>query len=168
MTPVHIHLMLNHLPIFFSALAFLLLGFSLLRQQESYKKLAYVILVLAGLTTPIVFLSGERSEKKVEDIAAVSHPTIHAHEEAGEGALSIMLALGAAAGLQLCLYLFPNAARVREKTTFALLIGSALAFGWAAWTAELGGRIRHSEELGLPDPQTSNHRGIDEVGSSGQ
>ncbi|MEO6096040.1 MAG: hypothetical protein ABIW76_10235 [Fibrobacteria bacterium] len=148
MTPVHIHLMLNHLPVFASAIALLLLGYALAREHESYKKLAYVILIAAGLATPMVFLSGERSEEKVEDIAGVSKHALHEHEEAGEAALAVMLTLGAAALLQLLLYAFPNLARLRGKTAFAILLGSALALGWAAWTAKLGGQIRHAEEMG--------------------
>ena len=150
MTPVHVHLMLNHLPLFATLIAFLLLAFALFRDVEAYKKLAYVILILAGLATPVVFFSGEKSEDSVERIAGVSESAIEEHEEAGEMALAGMCAAGVLAFLQLSLYLFPNFARIRSKTVFLILAAAAIAFGLVAHAANEGGKIRHGHELGAP------------------
>ncbi len=150
MTPVHLHLMLNHLPLFATLGAILLLAFALLRNVEPYKKLAYVILILAGLVTPVVFFSGEKSEDKVEHITGVSESAIEEHEEAGEGALAAMSVVGVLAFLQLCLYLFPNMARLRGKTAIVVLAAAAVAFGLVARAANEGGKIRHGEESGAP------------------
>jgi hypothetical protein len=154
MNPVHFHLLLNHLPVMGTAFACVLLGFAMLKEMESFKKLAYVILVFSALATPPVFLSGEGAEEKVEHMQGISESAIHDHEEAGEAALAAMIALGVLSLGQLGLYAFPNLTRLRGKTAFAILIASGLAFAWLAWTANLGGLIRHGEELGTPAPRS--------------
>jgi glucan phosphoethanolaminetransferase (alkaline phosphatase superfamily) len=152
MTPVHIHLMLNHLPLFATVLAILLLAFALFRDVEAYKKLAYVILLSAALVTPVVFFSGGKSEDRVEHIPGIFENAIEEHEESGEGALVAMSVVGVLAFLQLCLYLFPDFARLRRKTAFLVLAASAIAFGLVAHAANEGGKIRHGRELGAPAP----------------
>lgn len=154
MNAVHIHLFLNHLPVMGTAFACMLLGFAMFKEMENFKKLAYVILVFCALATPPVFLSGEGAEEKVEHLQGVSEKAIHEHEEAGETALAAMIALGFLSLGQLGLYLFPNMARLRKRTALVVLIGSGLAFAWLAWTANLGGLIRHGEELGAPASQS--------------
>lgn len=150
MNSVHVHLLLNHMPVMGTAFACVLLGFAMFKEMESFKKLAYIILVFSALATPPVFLSGEGAEEKVEHLQGVSESVIHEHEEAGEAALAAMIALGFLSLGQLGLYLFPNLARLRKRTAFVILIASGLAFAWLAWTANLGGLIRHGEELGGP------------------
>lgn len=159
MTPVHIHLMLNHLPLFATLFAILLLAYALFRDVEPYRKLSYVILVLAGLATPVVFFSGGKSEDKVEHIAGVSESAIEEHEEAGESALAAMSVVGVLAFLQLCLYLFPNLSRFRSKSALLILAVSAIAFGLVAHAANEGGKIRHGHELGAPAPTGTGGEG---------
>jgi hypothetical protein len=147
MNPVHVHLMVNHVPVLGAFMACALLGFALLRDHEPYKKLAYVILAIVGLSAPIVAFSGEKAEERIETLAAIPDPAIHAHEEAGEAVEIASGVLGFLAFLQLCSYLFPNMARARGRTAVLLLLGAAASFAWAAYTANLGGKIRHAEEL---------------------
>ena len=147
MNPIHIHLMLNHVPVLGAFLACALLAYALIRDHEPYKKLAYVILAVVGLAAPIVAVSGEKAAEGIESLAVVPDPAVHAHEEAGEGAEIALVALGILAFLQLCSYLFPNLHRLRGRTAPLLLLGAAAAFAWSAYTANLGGKIRHGEEL---------------------
>lgn len=152
MNPVQIHLMFNHAPLFGAASACLLLAYALLRGNISYQRLAYVILVLAAVSTPFVFFSGDGAEDKVDGLIGVAKSRIHAHEEAGEAAAIGMVVLGILAAAQLFIAGLPNLARWRAKGAYLVLLGSALAWGWIGWTAHLGGMIRHGAELGSPAP----------------
>ncbi len=152
MNPVQIHLMLNHAPLFGAATACLLLAYALLRGNMPYQRLAYVVLVVAALSTPVVFLSGHGAEDKVDGLIGVAESRIHAHEEAGEAAAVGMIVLGVLAAAQLFIAGLPNLARWRAKGAYLVLLASALAWGWIGWTAHLGGLIRHGAELGSPAP----------------
>lgn len=152
MNAAHFHLLFNHLPVFACATAALLLAFALLKGSEPYKKLAYVLLMAAGISAPAVFFSGDRAEERVEGMPGVSRSALHEHEEAGEAAMAAMLVLGVLATGQLALYAFPNAGRIRERISLVILAGSLASFGWSAWTANLGGKIRHASELGVHAP----------------
>lgn len=155
MNPAQIHLMLNHLPLFASATAGLLLAYALLRGNLAYQRLAYVLLVVAAIAAPLVFFSGHGAEDKVEGLIGVSERRIHAHEEAGEGAAIGMVLLGLLAAAQLVLGGLPHAARWRARGAWVVLIGALAACSWTAWTAHLGGLIRHGAELGSPAPLTA-------------
>lgn len=154
MNPAQIHLMTNHIPLFGAAAACLLLAYALLRGNAPYQRLAYVILVLSALATPVAFFSGDGAEDKVEGLIGVAKSRIHAHEEAGEAAAIGMALLGVLAAAQLLLGGLPNLARWRAKGAYLVLLASALAWGWVGWTAHLGGLIRHGAELGSPAPLT--------------
>jgi hypothetical protein len=155
MNAAHIHLLFNHLPVFACAAAAMLLAYALIKDSEPYRKLSYVLLVIAGLSAPAVSFSGQRAEERVEGIPGVYRSDLHEHEEAGEAATAAMLALGALAIGNLALYAFPNTGRIRGRIALLILVGSLSAFAWSAWTANLGGKIRHTPELGLPARHSS-------------
>lgn len=148
MNPIHIHLILNHAPLFGSAAACALLAYALLRDHDAYKRLAYVIMVLAGLVGPLVSFSGDEAAERIEALSVNPDKAIHAHEEAGEAAVVGLGLMGVLAFLQLATYMFPNLARLRKRTALPVLLVSAGVFAWTAYTANLGGKIRHGEELG--------------------
>ena len=152
MNPAQIHLMLNHVPLFASAAATLILAYALLRGNAAFQSLAYVLLIAAALAAPVAMLSGHGAEDKIEGLIGVAERRIHAHEEAGEAAAIGMALLGLLAAAQLFSAALPNAARWRAKGAFAILIGAIAACAWTGWTAHLGGLIRHGAELGSPSP----------------
>lgn len=152
MNPAQIHLMLNHLPLFASGAAALILAYALFRGNAAYQRLAYVLLIAGALAAPAVLLSGHGAEDKVDGLIGVSGGRIHAHEEAGEAAAIGMVLLGVLAAAQLFAGALPNAARWRAKGAYAVLIGALAAWAWTGWTAHLGGLIRHGAELGSPAP----------------
>lgn len=120
MNPIHAHLILNHAPLFASAAACALLAYALMRDHDDYKRLAYLILVLAGLVGPLVALSGDKAAERIESLAIIPDQAIHAHEEAGEAAVAALGLVGVLAFLQLATYLFPNLTRLKN--------------GWQSWS----------------------------------
>ena len=152
MNPAQIHLMLNHAPVFGAGAGCVLLAYALLRGNAAYQRLAYVVLLLAALTAPVVFFSGHEAEEQIEGLIGVAKSRIHAHEEAGEGAAIGMGILGLLAAAQLVLGTLPNMARLRAKGAYVVLVGALAVWGWSAYASHLGGLIRHGAELGSPAP----------------
>jgi anti-sigma factor RsiW len=136
MNLTHLHLMLNHAPILGTLFGLGLLGFGLWRKSMDNQKAALGILVLAALLAVPVFLTGEPAEDAVENLPGVSRPTIEAHEEAATWAFVGTGLVGVSA--------LGGADRLSPRQT-AVLGTSLLVGGLMAWTANLGGQVRHSE-----------------------
>jgi hypothetical protein len=143
MNPAHLHLMLNHLPVVGVPLVAALLCWALLRRsREVYRVALGASVILAALTYP-VFLTGEPAEERVEDAGWMQERLVHQHEERAEAALIAVLVTGAMAAFGLW------QTRGDRKPNFAIggvtLAGLAVSAGLLAWTAQLGGPIRHDE-----------------------
>lgn len=161
MSPVHLHLLLNHVSVLGTAFACLILIYGLLRGKEEVRKVALGILVIVALITPVVFFSGENSEEVVEHISGIKETSIEAHEEAAEGAYVTIEILGVLALAQLILYKFPALSKLRDRAALATVSLAVVAFLWVAYAGYLGGKIRHGEELDTALPQRSDTSNID-------
>ena len=143
MDQVHLHLLINHLPIIGSLLGALVLAFGLWRKSEPTVVAAYGVLVLAALGAGVAQLTGEGAEEAVEHLPGVLESRIGRHEEFAEYALVALLAMGALAvgGLVLSARRSAHSPRMAVLVLLAALVG----FGLVGWTGYLGGQIRHTE-----------------------
>jgi uncharacterized membrane protein len=139
----HLHLMLNHLPVLGTAFGLGLLLFGLVRKSSELKKTALGVFVIVALAAVPVYLTGEPAEDGVESLPGVSKPVIKQHEEAAGAAFTGVVVLGVAAlgGL----ILFRRGRALPVWFSVSLLVASLIVTGLMAWTANLGGQIRHSE-----------------------
>ncbi len=143
MSPAHLHLMFNHLPVIGVPLVAALLAWGIFRRNRDVTRTALgAAVAIAALSYP-VFLTGEGAENQVEDSAWMSEPMVHEHEERGEAALIATLLVGtlAAFGLWQSRAARPVSGGVAGITLAGLGLSAAL-FGW---TALAGGQIRHDE-----------------------
>lgn len=160
MNQTHLHLLLNHVPVLGTAFGLGLLAFGLGRQSEDLKKAALVVFVLAALLAVPVYLTGEPAEDAVKALPGVSMPLAERHEQAAAVAFTADLVLGAAALAGLLLFR-------RGKTVPAwfgslVLVVSLVASGLMAWTASLGGQLRHTEiRSGAGAPASSRDKNHD-------
>lgn len=141
MNAAQIHLALNHAPLFFSVISFIILGLGYFRKNDSFIRLALYGMVLAGLLTLPVFFTGEGTEELVEKAAGVQETVIEAHEEMATIAFIVILGAGAVALLSLFI-------RVKSNARFLIplaLVLSLVSFSLMGYTAHLGGLIRHTE-----------------------
>lgn len=142
MNAVHIHLLLNHLPVIGSLIGVALLVVALLRRDSGLAKVTLGLFVaLAGIAL-VVFLTGEPAEELVEGLAGVSESILEAHEEAAVVATVAIGVLGVAA---LGLLVMFRQRRLPRWATLATLVAALLVAGVMGWTANLGGQIRHTE-----------------------
>lgn len=142
MNAVHVHLLLNHLPVIGSLIAAALLIVALLRRDSGLAKVTLGLFVaLAGIAV-VVFLTGEPAEELVEGLAGVSESILEAHEEAALVATIAIGVLGVAALGMLVLF---RRRSLPRSATLATLVAALLVAGVMGWTANFGGQIRHTE-----------------------
>jgi hypothetical protein len=143
LNPAHLHIMLNHIPVFGSLFAALLIAWGLLRKSEDVLRLGLALGFVVGIATWGVQLTGEPAEEVVENLAGVSRRTIHAHEEAAEWATYTIAAAGVL-GL-LALLLVRRRHRAARGLAILTLVVSLAGFAAVSRAALLGGEIRHPE-----------------------
>ena len=134
--------MLTHVPVVGTIFALLLLGTGLLRHSDELKKVAlWSFALFAALTIP-VFLTGETAEELVERLPGVSKPAIETHEDIAKIAFGVILSLGAfALGCLAVLRRRP----VPQSLALSVFTLALITGGLLAWTANLGGKVRHTE-----------------------
>lgn len=142
MSTVHLHLLLSHVPVIGVAGVAFLLIISLLKRSDELARTALALTVIVAVFAVAVFLTGEGSEDAVERLTGVSEAAIEAHEEAGAVALWTSVGLGVI-GLGM-LAVFRRRPLPLPVTGAALLL-ALIVSGIFAWTANLGGQIRHTE-----------------------
>lgn len=143
MNAPHLHLMLSHIPVLGTAFGLGLLLFALWRNSEELKKTALAVLIIAALAAVPVQLTGEPAEDAIKSLPGVSKLFIEEHKEMATVAFIGVEVLGVAALAGLLLFRRGKVVPVWFSclTVAASLIVSALM----AWTANLGGQIRHTE-----------------------
>jgi uncharacterized membrane protein len=151
----HIHLMLNHVPVIGLAvpIAFLLTDWA--RKNRKLEWLSLQMFVVFALLTIPVYLTGSPASHQMREMPGISRETIHRHSSAADFAFATMEGLGA---FSLCaLYKFRSLAAVPPRLTAVLLALALTTLGLMIWTANLGGKIRHSE---IGDSSAAEHMGL--------
>lgn len=138
--PVHVHLVINHVPFLGITAGLIILVVALLRKSEEMKKLSLGFLMVSSLFLVPTYFSGENSEERVEDLAGVSEAIIKKHDAAAKTSM----ALGGLLGALALLSIFLKDKNQKVALTSILVVG-LLAEASIANTAKLGGQIRHTE-----------------------
>lgn len=143
MDTVHIHLILNHVPILLTILSIPIVIWGYYRSNRSILRLGLLGFVIAGLTVIPVFLTGESAHERIEDIQTISERYMEEHEDAAEVSLWLTTLLGVIGlgGLIIERYR-PGFFHVYIAT---LLMVSLVTAGFLTYTGYLGGNIRHTE-----------------------
>jgi uncharacterized membrane protein len=146
MNAAHLHLIMNHAPVFGVAFALVLLAVGRYRRSEDLTRAGLLTLVASAAAALAAMLTGDAAEDPVERLAGVSKAAIHAHEEAAELAAIVTYVAGALAlG---ALGLRRRAARVAGRLSALAAVAAVAAFVLMARAANLGGQIRHAEITG--------------------
>jgi uncharacterized membrane protein len=146
MNAVHLHLMLTHVPVLGTVFALGLLIVGLLRRSDELKKMALWTFALSAAFAIPVFFTGEPAEDSVKRLPGVSKAAIEEHEDVAKIAFGVILSLGAVAlgGLALL-----RRRLVPRAFAISILTLAIVAGGLLAWTANLGGKVRHTEIVGI-------------------
>lgn len=157
MDSLHVHLFINHLPIFGTFLGILVLILALWRRSEHTQLAAYFLFIISSLGAVIAYFTGEGAEEAVEHIQGIAKSAIERHEEFSIYPLILLIILGIASiGAMI---LIQKRSRWAKRISFIILAFSIISFGFIAWAGYLGGQIRHSEMNKEPASQQDQYRG---------
>jgi uncharacterized membrane protein len=139
----HLHLWLNHVPVIGIGIGFLLLVWGTFRRYEHVQNAGLGTPFITALIALPVYFTGEPAEEVVEHLPGVSEQFIELHEDAA--LFSLVLAMSAGAFALLALVAKHFSSRIGTLAVYICLLFSIVAGGSLAYTANLGGQIRHSE-----------------------
>ena len=147
---VHIHLAINHSPLYSELFAFFLMLLGITRKNRTLATAGLVLCIVAALCGVTADLTGDQAKDiiaKAPPIAGVEKALIEPHDSAATNFLIVASITGALA--LVALYL-GRGGRVRPPwsewlVTVLVLVSLVLA----GYTALLGGRIHHPEVRSL-------------------
>jgi uncharacterized membrane protein len=142
MTGVHLHLLVNHVPILGALFALALLVAARLWAHDVLTRAGLATLVVVGGAAAIAFFTGEPAEDAVRGLPGIRRAVIHEHEEMGETAWIAAGVVGVAALGGLWRW---RRAPVPRAASLGYAAGAAVVSGLMAYTGLLGGRVRHTE-----------------------
>ena len=142
MSLLHLHLLLNHVPVIGTIIALGPLAFALLRGDDRVGRASLGLLAVLAAVAVVTYFTGEPAEEAVEHLAGIPEPLIERHEEAALLATIALGVVGAAAAGWLLLF---RRRPLRRPVMLGLLVAALVPAGAMAYTANLGGQIRHSE-----------------------
>jgi len=141
-TGAHLHLLVNHAPIFGSVFAFALLVCSYFAARDVLRRAAFVVLVITAGAGLLADKTGEPAEDAIRGYPGVKRQIIHDHEEMGEKAWILAAVLGVIALGALYRY---RRKPIPNGLTIVMVLSTAFVSGAMIYTGLLGGRIRHTE-----------------------
>ena len=141
---VHLHLMLNHVPVIGIVFGLVVLAWGVMRRSDEVKIVGLVALILAALVALPVYFTGEPAEEIVEKLPGVSEGLIGLHEDSATLSLIFAMIAGGLAFVSLITRRAGSAAVAKFMVIATLLVSAGTSLLMAR-TANLGGQIRHSE-----------------------
>jgi len=134
-----LHLAVNHLPVLGPPFAAALLAAGAAKRSPDLLKAGFWTLVVTGVAAVPVYYSGQSAADVVTTLTDSGTLEIGRHFHAAKLTLQACLIAGGIAAF----LLFRNIAS-RKAAAFMLALALGLS-GLGAWTAHLGGEIRHPE-----------------------
>ena len=142
-TTVHLHLLLNHLPIIVTALGLLLIAIAVWRRDDYLARVALAFFVGGALSALPTYLTGDGAENAVKNLPGVTKTLIEQHSDIALIAAIVVGVLGAFALWVLWRYRRP--AILPAMIVRVTVVGAVVGAGLMAYTGLLGGQIRHTE-----------------------
>lgn len=152
MDAAHLHLLLNHVPVIGLVFSALLLAYGLSTRSVDVTKASFWALGLVAAAAAVVYLTGEPAEHLVEGLPGFSEAAMERHETAALWATWAAVAAGAVALGGLYMY---RGVGVPRRFGVLVLVLSLAALLPMAWTANLGGQVRHEEIRGGGEPSAA-------------
>ncbi len=145
MSLVHLHLLLNHVPVIGMFFVAFVLGVALWRRNDAMSKLGLVMLTGVGVIAAAVYFTGEPAEEAIENLAGLATSAVEAHEEA---AIAAFIGSSIAGALAFILLAWSRRRELPRWAVGGVLVVVLGVAGVMGWTANLGGQIRHTEIAG--------------------
>jgi hypothetical protein len=138
----HLHLLVNHAPVLGSLFALALFVASYIWAPDVLRRTAFVVLIGTALAAAVADLSGDPAANAVRGLPGVKRELIHEHEGMAEKAF---IAAGLVGVVALLLLVRSRRTAVPPSSGAIGLVCALVVAAMMAYTALLGGRIRHTE-----------------------
>jgi len=156
LTPAHIHLAINHVPIIGLAVACLPVLIGILFHSRGALASGLLAVILCAGAMPFIMETGEEAYESFTDgsispgMDVAGKAAFREHGHRAKFTAPVVYAAGILSLVALlALIKFPRQA---AWIGWAVLVGSTLSIALSVWTAEAGGRIRHPEFRPEPKP----------------
>jgi hypothetical protein len=157
MTLSHLHLVLNHVPVIGSVVAFGLLLLAFIRNSADLRRAALEVVVLVGLFSLPAYLSGAGAQPELADKSAAALAMVRAHHDAALlGSIAMLLTVMVA---WVGLWQTRRLARPARGVFGTVLLLAIVTLALMGNAANLGGLIRHPEVTALQAAQTAESAG---------
>jgi len=141
----HLHLMINHLPVFAPVLAIPLLMIAYWKREEKGAFIgAVLLLVLGAFGAFISTTTGERAGDALTGEPGVSMQAMAIHEDRAEGA-AVTLYVVALIGVVAAVVRFRSESPASPLWLGILFAAALIGSGIVGWASLKGGEIRHPE-----------------------
>jgi uncharacterized membrane protein len=141
-TGAHLHLLVNHAPIFGSLFALALFAASYFTSADVFRRTAFVVLIVTAIAGAAADLSGDAAEEAVKGLPGIRREIIDAHSQMGDKAYILADILGVLALIALVRW---RRRPIPASATLAALLATAFVGGAMVYTGFLGGQVRHTE-----------------------
>lgn len=143
MNTAHIHLTINHFPVFAVLFGLFVLLVGRTRRSAEVTSVALMTFVIAALATVPTYYTGKGSSRVIRGLPGVEREYTIAHAEAAQLALILCLILGA---LSLwALLQIQRSGDIAVGIRWSVWILAIVTAGMMFRTSHLGGQIRHTE-----------------------
>ena len=149
LTAAHLHLILNHVPIIGIAVSCLPIVIGILAQSRTTIAAGLLATLLCAATVPTIMESGSNAAHAFRDgstlppLDEAGKIVMHIHGGRAKQTAPVIYASAILALLSLlALAKFPRPA---TWLSAAVLLGNTISIALSVWTADAGGRIRHTE-----------------------
>ena len=143
MDGAHLHLILNHVPLFGILFGVIVLTFGVWKDDISLQKAGLFTFIATAVITIAVFVTGGEAEHIIEQLPNADEKLIHAHEEAADSALWVTIAIGLLSSF--LIYKRKLGTQAIKKWLIALIAINLLLVGYLGYVNNLGGQILHQE-----------------------
>ena len=143
MDELHLHLIVNHLPIIFPIVGIIILLIGIFSKSEVTKRNAYVIFILGAITSIAAMVTGENAENSATKIAGLSESLIEKHVDISEIFAILTYVLGGISLVALILS-FKNSV-ISKYAPFAVGLLAIVCVFFGQKVGTTGGEVKHTE-----------------------
>lgn len=142
--PEYVHVLLNPLPVYATAMGVIALVVALLMRSRPAQVVALIIVAIGCLSVWPVSEYGEKGSDRVQSMSnADGAHWLHEHEERADRAGWFFYVTGALAVTAIGAgWKFP---KLTAWLTVATLVAAIICIGLGAWISRAGGQVRHPE-----------------------
>lgn len=140
---VHLHLLINHLPIIGTVIGFFVLLAGTLLKSKVSQRTGLLIATFAAIAAFPTMFSGDQAEDLLKTFKEIDMTFVEAHEHAAELYIKIVIGAGIAS---LVTFLFTfGKSKITQALSWISILALAASMAFSFEVGSTGGEIRHTE-----------------------